>query len=156
VSLLETSKELQSDRDEMSSVDMNIDDFPHPDTLFFWARKNGDAPSRKSSISPRCVDDGICHAAATSEIPETGPFSSESLVGANDEDGHMNLMLDKGEVSVLDVTRSENHPFSHQSRSLASGIRPRTADHLPVERGWPALLWKLELRQPAALEQEPG
>ncbi|KAB8069211.1 hypothetical protein BDV29DRAFT_57269 [Aspergillus leporis] len=119
----ETSKELQSDRDEMSSVDMNIDDFPQPDTLFFWARKNGDAPSRKSSISPRCVDDGICHAAtnsATSEIPETGPFSSESLVGANDEDGHMNLMLDKGEPSIRHSTENSRPPASRKRLACAT------------------------------------
>lgn len=48
VILLDTSQELGSDRDETSSIDIDINDLPHPDTLFFWAGNNHDAGSHKS------------------------------------------------------------------------------------------------------------
>ncbi|KAF5855542.1 hypothetical protein ETB97_009004 [Aspergillus alliaceus] len=41
---------------DTGDVDMDIDDLPHPDTLFFWAQNNGDAGRRQLSVTPRHVN----------------------------------------------------------------------------------------------------
>ncbi|KAE8348693.1 hypothetical protein BDV28DRAFT_80304 [Aspergillus coremiiformis] len=112
-------RELKGDSEEMSSVNINIDGFPHPDTFFFFgARNNDDARSHKSSVSLRCVDGGKCHVAinpTASEVPEAGPSSSEDPTGANHDDGHVSPIPDEGERCVPDVTRLENCTVSYQS-----------------------------------------
>ncbi|KAB8261534.1 hypothetical protein BDV32DRAFT_37626 [Aspergillus pseudonomiae] len=116
-------QELKSDCDEMSSVNINIDDFPHPDTLFFFgARNNDDSRSHKSSVSPRCVGDGICHVA-------TNPATSEVPVDANHDGSHVNRILNEAKGCVPDVTRLEKGTLAHQlaeKQLPRSGIRHST------------------------------
>ncbi|KAE8374692.1 hypothetical protein BDV26DRAFT_34525 [Aspergillus bertholletiae] len=130
-------QDLQSDCDE-SSVDINIDDLPHPDTLFFGVRNNYDAGSRNLSVSPRCVNGEMCYVStdlATSEVPEAGPSSSEDHVGANNDIGHVNLILDEGKGCVPEPgpqhsTESTRPDPTHRKRpasaALETGIETRS------------------------------
>ncbi|KAA8650294.1 uncharacterized protein ATNIH1004_002977 [Aspergillus tanneri] len=80
----DTSQEYESDCNETSSVNIDIDDLPHPDTLFSWAQSH-DTWSCKSSAPTGSLDDGIGRTnQVTSETPRTGPSSRESPGHAND------------------------------------------------------------------------
>jgi hypothetical protein len=63
-----------SDCKIMSSFCVDISDPSRPDTFLLGAQ-NHDPCGRQLSVSPRCDDDGICHADANpaSEVPETPP-----------------------------------------------------------------------------------
>ncbi|KAF7590268.1 hypothetical protein BBP40_003106 [Aspergillus hancockii] len=130
-----TSQEIQSDRGKMNSVDVDIDDLPHPDTLFFWAQKNGKG-RHELSVSPRCLDGRICHFvtnSATSGVSEARLSSSETLVSDNDDAGHMNLTLDEGEGHTPGVARLKC-PFPHQAaeqRFSRPGIHHCTESSCP-------------------------
>ncbi|KAB8071992.1 hypothetical protein BDV29DRAFT_10633 [Aspergillus leporis] len=103
------SRDVKSSSDKMSSVDVNIDDFPHPDTFFLVGTRNdNDARSHRLSVSLRCVDDVEYH--VTPEVPDAGPSSEEDVTGTNHDNGHVDLI-----PCVPDVTRLENCTVSSQS-----------------------------------------
>ncbi|KAB8231402.1 uncharacterized protein BDW43DRAFT_301832 [Aspergillus alliaceus] len=88
---------------------------PSEDT--FLLAQNHDPCGRKLLVSPRCADDGICHADANpaSEVPEKLPCTCESSGGdsisENDGDGLMRrCALFEGEVGLLDVLLSKVQP----------------------------------------------
>lgn len=94
-------------------------DPPRPET--FLRAQNHDPFGRKSSFSPRCADDGLCHADAipVSEVPETPPSTIKSSGGASvsdkDDDGLLSrCMLYEGEEGLLDVPRSKVQTSSGQ------------------------------------------
>ncbi|RHZ43721.1 SANT/Myb-like DNA-binding domain-containing protein [Aspergillus thermomutatus] len=102
----------ESDCEVTSSFSFDDADPPQPET--FSRVQNHDPFGRKSSFSPRCADDGLCHADANlvSEVPETPPSTIKSSGGASvsdkDDDGLLSrCMLYEGEEGLLDVPRSE-------------------------------------------------
>ncbi|KAB8227553.1 uncharacterized protein BDW43DRAFT_316728 [Aspergillus alliaceus] len=133
----DTSQEFQNHLSDTGDADIDIDDLPHPDTLFFWARNNGDAGSRQLSVTPRCGNDRILHVvskSATSEVSDADSSSSESPVNDNDDASHMNRTLDEGEGCQSDVTRLRAYPFSPQSTGqqlLQPGIKHYTEKARP-------------------------
>jgi hypothetical protein len=116
---------------------MDIDDLPHPDTMFFWAQNNGDAGSRQSSVTPRCVNDRILQVvsnSATSGISDADSSSSESPVNDNDGASHRNRTLDEDEGCQSDVIQLTDYPFSPQSTEqqiLQPGIQNYTEKTCP-------------------------
>lgn len=102
-----------------SSFSFDDADPPRPET--FLHAQNHYPFGRKSSFSPRCADDELCHADAkpVSEVPETPPSTIKSSGGASvsdkDDDGLLSrCMLYEGKEGFLNVPRSEVQPsFEH-------------------------------------------
>ncbi|KAH2790300.1 hypothetical protein KXW39_002471 [Aspergillus fumigatus] len=115
----DTIQGLESDCEVTSSFSFDDADPPRPET--FLRAQNHDPFGRKSSFSPRCADDGLCHADAipVSEVPETPPSTIKSSGGASvsdkDDDGLLSrCMLYEGEEGLLDVPRSKVQTSSGQ------------------------------------------
>jgi hypothetical protein len=135
VILLDTIQGLGSDCEVTSSFSVDIGDPPRPGT--FVLAQNHDPCGRKLSVSPKCADDGICHADdnPATEAPETHPCTSESSGGGSisdkDGDGLMRrCMLYEGEECLLDILRSKVQPsFGQVAGKSPRRLNRQVAEH---------------------------
>lgn len=130
----DTIQGLESGCEVTSSFSLDDADPSRPET--FLRAHNHYPFKRKSSFSPRCADDRLCHGDANpvSEVPETPPSTIKSSGGAS---------VNEGEEGLLDVPRSEVQPeisspqLDHQmAQSLY--IKADSARSNPTSRKRPA------------------
>jgi hypothetical protein len=126
----DTIQGLENDCEVTSSFSFDDGDPPRPET--FLRAQNHDPFGRKSSFSPRCADNGQCHADANpvAEVPETPRSTIKSSGGASvsgkDDDGLLSCcMLYEGEEALLGVPLSEVQP----SFEYVAETSPPQLDH---------------------------
>lgn len=112
-----------------SSFTVDIADLSGPDTFLLAQNHDNHPCGRKSSVSPRCDDDGICHADVdpASEVPETPPRTCQSSggdsVSDNDGDSLMSrCTLSEGEEGLLDLPRSKVQTSLGQAAETSSSF----------------------------------
>ncbi|KAF4211299.1 hypothetical protein CNMCM5878_002836 [Aspergillus fumigatiaffinis] len=133
----DTTQGLGSDRKMTSSFTVDIADPCGLDTFLFAQNHDHHPCGRKSSVSPRCDDDGICHADGNpaSEVPETPPRTCQSSGGdsVSDSDGDSLMRrctLYEGEECLLDVSRSKALPsFGQVAETAPSELDRQVTEH---------------------------
>lgn len=162
----DTTLGLESDCEVRNSFDLDDAHPAPPDTSL--RALNYDPFGRKSSFSPRCADDALCHADANpvSEVPETPPSAIKSSGGASasvkDDDCLLSCcMLYEGEEGLLDVPRLEVQPSIGQ---VAETSPPQLSRQVVQRANSSSLHMKAERSNPssrnrpacAALETDGG